>query len=168
MTLGRLILRFLLVPFGAVVAVCVAEAVVITANWRAFAEMVSARQHANEDMMFSLLLAGSAFFLLLSVAAFLMLLPGIIGVILAEALAIRSWIFHAANGAISAWVGWSMIAELRKDYHLFNEPSIILAAGLAAGFAYWLVAGWSAGFWKPVFEASAITSRAASPGGPNA
>ena len=25
------------------------------------------------------------------------------------------------------------------------------AAGVVAGFAYWLVAGWSAGFWKPVF-----------------
>jgi hypothetical protein len=27
--------------------------------------------------------------------------------------------------------------------------------GLAAGVAYWLVAGWSAGFWKPVFDQAA-------------
>jgi hypothetical protein len=28
----------------------------------------------------------------------------------------------------------------------------VTAAGLAGGFAYWLIAGWSAGFWKPVFR----------------
>jgi len=27
----------------------------------------------------------------------------------------------------------------------------VFGAGLAGGFAYWAVAGWSAGFWKPVF-----------------
>jgi len=27
---------------------------------------------------------------------------------------------------------------------------ILVAAGIAAGFAYWLIAGWTAGFWKPV------------------
>jgi hypothetical protein len=30
----------------------------------------------------------------------------------------------------------------------------IIAAGLAAGFAYWAIAGWNAGFWKPVFRRS--------------
>jgi len=28
----------------------------------------------------------------------------------------------------------------------------VLAAGLAAGLAYWLIAGSSAGFWKPLFR----------------
>ena len=32
-----------------------------------------------------------------------------------------------------------------------NEPTYVFGAGLAGGFAYWAVAGWSAGFWKPVF-----------------
>jgi hypothetical protein len=31
----------------------------------------------------------------------------------------------------------------------------VLAAGLAAGLAYWLIAGASAGFWKPLFRRSA-------------
>ena len=155
MFFGRLILRFLAVPFGAVVAACVAELVVMIANWRAFAAMLNANQNASDDVIVTLLLVGSTFFLTLSVAAFLMLLPAAIGVVVAETFAIRSWIFHAANGAISAWVGWSMIANLRKDYHLYNEPTIIVAAGLAAGLAYWLIAGWSAGFWKPVFETHA-------------
>jgi hypothetical protein len=167
MSLGRLILRLLLVPLGAVVAICVAEIVVIVANWHAFLAMLRADSRAGDDAIMMLMLAGSAFFLLLSVAAFLMMLPAAIGVAISEAFAIRSWMFHAANGAISAWVGWSMIVDLRKDYHLYNEPTVIVAAGLAAGLAYWLVAGWSAGFWKPVFAGPTIASRA-SPGAPSA
>jgi len=166
MVIGRLILRLLLVPLAAVIATCVAESVVIVANWHAFVQMLNANPNASDDLMVTLMLAGSAFFLVLSVAAFMMLLPALIGIAMAEAFAIRSWIFHAANGAISAWIGWSMIADLRRDYHLYNEPTIIVAAGLAAGFTYWLIAGWSSGFWKPVFE-SANAPAARSAGGPS-
>jgi choline-glycine betaine transporter len=28
----------------------------------------------------------------------------------------------------------------------------MIAAGLAGGLIYWAIAGWSAGFWKPVFS----------------
>jgi hypothetical protein len=31
----------------------------------------------------------------------------------------------------------------------------VIAAGLAGGLAYWAIAGFSAGFWKPVFRRSA-------------
>jgi hypothetical protein len=34
-----------------------------------------------------------------------------------------------------------------------NGTSFVFGAGLAGGFAYWAVAGWSAGFWKPIFKA---------------
>jgi hypothetical protein len=37
-----------------------------------------------------------------------------------------------------------------------NEPRYVIAAGLAGGFAYWAVAGWNAGFWKPVFRQRAL------------
>ncbi len=33
-----------------------------------------------------------------------------------------------------------------------HDPLPIMAAGLAGGLAYWAVAGWSAGFWQPVFR----------------
>ena len=39
-----------------------------------------------------------------------------------------------------------------------NETTFIFGAGLAGGFAYWAVAGWSAGFWKPVFRARGIAA----------
>jgi len=45
-----------------------------------------------------------------------------------------------------------------------NEPLPVIAAGLAGGLAYWAIAGWSAGFWKPVFrsESVAVPARVAS------
>ena len=33
-----------------------------------------------------------------------MLLPATLGALIAEAFAIRSWMYHAANGGLSAWV----------------------------------------------------------------
>ena len=45
-----------------------------------------------------------------------------------------------------------MLEDVRKPYEIFNEPLIVAGAGIAAGFAYWAIAGWSAGFWKPMFE----------------
>ena len=80
-----------------------------------------------------------------------MLAPAAIGILIAEFFAIRSWIFHVANGALSAWVGWSMIDGPRGTEKLFQDPKLIVLMGLLAGVTYWLIAGWSSGFWKPVF-----------------
>jgi hypothetical protein len=49
------------------------------------------------------------------------------------------------------WLGWLAMEEMRKPYEIFEQPLIVVAAGIVAGFAYWAVAGWNAGFWKPVF-----------------
>ena len=43
------------------------------------------------------------------------------------------------------------MADMRKPADFYGDPLIVVGAGIAAGFAYWAVAGWSAGFWKPVF-----------------
>ena len=51
------------------------------------------------------------FILLFSV----MWLPGAIGILISEAFAIRSWIFHALNGAVSAWIGWQMFANFDQS-----------------------------------------------------
>src|SRR5262249_45571360 len=60
--------------------------------------------------------------------------------------------FHAANGAVSAFIGWSLFGYVDATHIPLNEPLPVLAAGLAAGLAYWLIAGSSAGFWKPLFR----------------
>lgn len=157
---GRLILRFLVVPLGAVVAICVAEMVVIISHWEKFLAALTA--NPSDDTILAFVFVAPGAFLALSLAAFFMLMPAAIGVVIAESLAIRSWIYHAANGGLSAWVGWSLIG---RDYGYYDRPVLIVAAGLAAGFAYWLIAGWSAGFWKPVF-ASPVSSVAVTPASP--
>ena len=87
--------------------------------------------------------------LLLSIWAFHMFVPAMIGVLISEALALRSWMYHAANGGISAWLGWALTRDIQEEYRFLTEPGILIAAGLLGGLVYWLVAGWTAGFWKP-------------------
>jgi hypothetical protein len=82
----------------------------------------------------------------------MMWLPAAIGVLISETFAIRSWMFHAGNGAVSAWIGWSLFGYIDDTRIPLNEPLPVIAAGLAGGLAYWAIAGWSAGFWKPVFR----------------
>ena len=100
--------------------------------------------------MFGALVAGPVMFVMILVT---MWLPGSVGMLISEAFAIRSWIFHALNGAISAWLGWQMFGRSTVGHVPMNETTFIFGAGLAGGFAYWAVAGRSAGFWKPVYPA---------------
>ena len=147
--IGRFILRFLLVPLGAGVAVCVAVVVVIAAHWSRFAALVAANPAPDDDAAFAMLLLAPA--LVLSAGAIATLAPAVLGALLAEAFAIRSWIFHAANGGLCAWIGWVAMEEYRKQFEFYDQPIVVVGAGIAAGFAYWAIAGWNAGFWKPVF-----------------
>ena len=152
MILGRLLMRLLLVPLGASIAVCVAVLVVIVAHWNRFAALVTANSSASDDLMIALFFVGPAIAFIVAVSAMAMMLPAALGVLISEGFAIRSWMFHAANGGLSAWVGLATMVEMRKPADFYNEPLIVIGAGIAAGFAYWAVAGWSAGFWKPVFS----------------
>ena len=68
-----------------------------------------------------------------------------------ETLAVRSWVYHAANGGIAGWLGWALTQDMQDEYRFLTEPKILIAAGLLGGLVYWIIAGWTAGFWKPVF-----------------
>jgi hypothetical protein len=146
----RLLLRFILVPLGAALAVTVAAAFVIVAHWNALTAVLDADPQAQQTYFIAFLFAGPVLALLLSVWAFDTFAAAAIGVLISETFAIRSWIFHAGNGGLSAWLGWALTQDIRDQYRFLAEPRILVAAGLAAGLAYWLVAGWTAGFWKPV------------------
>jgi hypothetical protein len=152
MSLGRLLMRLLIVPLGVAVADCVAVLVVIAAHWNRFMDLAAAHAGSGEDLALLLFVAGPWIAFVISVSAVAMMLPAAFGVLIAEVFAIRTWIFHAANGALSAWVGLTTMVQMNKPYDFYSEPLIAVGAGIAAGFAYWLVAGWSAGFWKPVFS----------------
>jgi hypothetical protein len=143
MIIGRLLLRSLLVPLGGCVAICVAMVFVMVAHWNRLSPQI-ADDHSGLTtflVMIPMLAVGSG----------VMLLPATLGVAIAEAFAIRSWIFHVANGGLAAAVSLVSIGGFDKTYDLSDAPLIAVGAGIAAGFAYWCVAGWSAGFWKPVF-----------------
>jgi hypothetical protein len=149
-TLIRLLLRFILVPLGGAVAIAAGVAVIVIAHHKALVTLLDADPGAQEDYFIALMFGGPLLALLLSIWAFYMLVPAIIGVLVSEALAVRSWIYHAANGGVSAWIGWALSRDIQDEYRFLTEPSILIAAGLLGGLAYWIVSGWTAGFWKPV------------------
>ena len=153
----RFLFRLLLVPLAASVAICVAMLFIIVAHWNRFVAMAESNPAPPDDAMFMLLLIAPA--LVMSAAGIALLAPAAVGALIAEAFAIRSWVYHIANGGLSAWIGWLAMEDVRKPYEFFNEPLIVTGAGIAAGFAYWAVAGWSAGFWKPVFGPPAKENR---------
>jgi len=158
----RLLLRFILVPLGYLAAVLVGSCVILLGSWR-FAEMlVSSNADVFATGVLGFAIAGPVLFVMLFSVLWL---PGAVGIVISEAFAIRSWIFHALNGAISAWVGWQMLVPFDGGSEPLNATQFVFGAGLAGGFAYWAVAGWSAGFWKPVFRRAAPPASATSASG---
>jgi hypothetical protein len=146
----RFLLRFILVPLGAVVALAAAAVFIVIAHHNALLALLNADPQAQEDYFIALTFGGPLLALLLSIWAFYMLVPAVIGVLISETFAIRSWIFHAANGGLSAWLGWALTQDIRDEYRFLTEPVVLVATGFVAGLAYWIVAGWTAGFWKPI------------------
>jgi len=158
-SLGRLLLRVLLVPLGYFVAVVIGTLVIVFGSWKL--GVVAADPDARPFALFGFVFAAPV---LLVMLLSMMWLPAAIGVLISETFAIRSWIFHVGNGAVSSWIGWSLFGYIDDRHIPLNEPLPVVAAGLAGGLAYWVIAGWSAGFWKPVFRPDplALPARAAS------
>ena len=154
----RLLLRVILVPAGAGVAIVATALVASVANWAKFKGLVAADLNGSPDLAAAAVLVGAGLVLVQSVTVVAMLLPGVIAILVSEALAIRSWIFHALAGGLSIWVGWTTMDQFGAQQAFYDDPKTVIAAGLAGGFAYWAVAGWSAGFWKPVFRNSAAAN----------
>jgi hypothetical protein len=153
-TLIRLVLRFILVPVGGLAAMAAGTAAIVIAHHDAIAALLQASPQAQQDYFFALVFAGPLLAVLLSIWAFHMFVPAMIGVVISEALAIRSWIYHAANGGIAGWLGWALTQDMQDEYRFLTEPKILIAAGLLGGLVYWIIAGWTAGFWKPVGPAA--------------
>jgi hypothetical protein len=144
----RLLVRFILVPIGYFAAVVAGACVILFGSWRFGTALMSENSEAFAYGMFGAFIAGPILFGTLLIS---MWLPASIGVLISEAFAIRSWIFHALNGAASAWLGWQMFGAFDNSDIPLNEPKYVIAAGIAGGFAYWAVAGRTAGFWKPIY-----------------
>jgi hypothetical protein len=151
-SLARLLLRVVLVPLGYFVAVIIGTLVIVFGSWK-LGVAASDPDHQPFAVFGFVFAAPVLLVMLLS----MMWLPAAIGVLISETFAIRSWMFHAGNGAASAWIGWSLFGYIDDSRIPLNEPLPVVAAGLAGGLAYWAIAGWSAGFWKPVFGPEPVT-----------
>jgi hypothetical protein len=159
--LARLLLRLILVPLGYFAGVLAGTAVILLGSWKVWdADGLDAHAHA-------IALYGHVFAapVLLVILLSMMWLPAAIGILLAETFALRSWMFHAGNGAVSAFIAWNLFGYVDERHVALNQPAAVIAAGLAGGFAYWAIAGWNAGFWKPVVRTAggAVLPPAASP-----
>ena len=160
-TLLRFILRLFLVPLGAVAAMCVGMSVLVGAHWKALQALADASASAQEQWFIAFVIAGPVLALFFSMMTAYAFTAATVGVLISEVFALRSWIYHAANGGLSAWIGWSLMQDIRVEYRVFGDPSTLVAAGLAGGLAYWLIAGWSAGFWKPMWRQPLAASSSA-------
>ena len=141
-SLLRLLLRFIVVPLGVLVGMFATMIVVLIGYWQ-LGDRLADFTDAEASAMVELFATG-AFGVILVVGC--MWIVAAIGILFSEGFGIRSWIFHAANGAISAWIGSQIFAPYSESPIPFDGVTYVLAAGLAGGLSYWLVAGWSAGF----------------------
>ena len=145
----RLLMRFILVPLGYLAAAIVATGVVLIGWWQ-FADAATGAHPDNEVIAVMSLVIAGPILLMLVFANFL--LPATIGILISEAFAIRVWVFHVLNGIVSMWVGWQVFGNDNGTGVPLDQPLVVIAAGIAGGFAYWVVAGFSAGFYKPIFR----------------
>lgn len=143
----RLLLRLLLIPVGVLAAILTGTAVILFGQWRVGA---IADQVLEPEAFIAVIQALFTGTFLITFLVCVIWLVGLVGVLVSETFAVRSWLFHAANGAVSAFIGARLFPSLSGETAPLAEPLYLLAAGLAGGLVYWLVAGWSAGFWKPM------------------
>ena len=156
----RLLLRFILVPLGYFFAVTVGACVLVLGSLQMSHDPDLAAANS-----FAAFIAAPIMFVMI---ASTMWMPISVGILISEAFAIRSWIFHALNGAIAGWIGWQMFMSPDQPPTSMNEATIVFGAGLAGGFTYWMIAGWNAGFWKPVFRRAVLPPPAGNPFNPPA
>jgi len=159
--LARLLLRLILVPLGYFAGVLAGTAVILLGSWKIW-DADGLDPHAQAIALYGHVFAAPV---LLVILLSMMWLPAAIGILLAETFALRSWMFHAGNGAVSALIAWNLFGYVDDRHVALNQPAAVIAAGLAGGFAYWAIAGWNAGFWKPLVRtgSAAALPPAASP-----
>lgn len=143
----RLLLRLIVVPFGVMAGMIAAMAVIMFGYWR-LGDLIAGNADVQAIALYDTLMAAA--FVLMAIVL-VMWAVAAIGILFAEAFAVRSWIFHTVNGGVSAWIAAQFFPPYPDAPVPFDDATIyVLGAGLAGGLAYWAVAGWSAGFWKPV------------------
>lgn len=89
-----------------------------------------------------------------AVVASVAFIPAVVAILVTETFSLRSIIFYAvAGGLIGLFCGYTMgflepIPHWQFERPLGTNFELLAAAGIAAGFVYWLVAGRNAGLWR--------------------
>jgi hypothetical protein len=85
--------------------------------------------------------------------AYFAFIPSVFAILVSEILAKRDWLFHALAGAVVSLV---IVGFMRGAAEAGNEAvtdtNFVLAligSGMCRGIAYWLIAGRTAGNWRP-------------------
>src|SRR5262249_5223504 len=131
------------VPLGALLAGCTATLVAFLANWKVFLSVIGGEAITSGGLVSGLV--GLAVVLVDSAAVFPILLPATIGIPLFEGLAVPSLGVPGLNVVRSIWGGRAWMGDPGRLFEFHGQPPAVLAAGLAAGLVYWLIAGRSAG-----------------------
>src|SRR2546428_773341 len=127
-SLARLLVRFALVPLGYFAAVVVATLVIVLGSWKLGA--AAAHPDTQAFAIFGFVFAAPVLLIML---LSLMWLPAAIGILISEAFAIRSFMFHPGNGAVSAFIGWGLFGHVDATPVPPNGPLRGLAAATPAG-----------------------------------
>ena len=145
----RLLLRFIIVPLGMICGFIASFLVILFGYWRV-GDLLAGNVDVEAIALYDALAAASYLLMMVVLA---MWAVALIGILFAEAFAVRSWMFHVASGTVSAFLGTQLYPVMMGEPAPLADPFYILATGLAGGLVYWLVAGWGAGFWKTVLAA---------------
>ena len=151
MIAARFLLRFLLIPIGALLAFVAAVLALLGIAGLRYLDTIAGNPDSGVEAIIALLTGGPALASAVASTSYATVLPSLIAVAIAEIAAIRSWLYYPVAGGLASFIGWWNTASAPQDIAPYNEPTLLTAAGIAGGLGYWLVAGWNAGFWKPVF-----------------
>ena len=138
--------RLVVISFALFAGCAAASLIILTGLHQLYGEM-SGPTSTILDILFG---AVVLVFVVFSDAGQLVLAMAAVGIVASEILGLRSWIIHAAAGAIcgtliavSAETGQS--PDTAPSAFANRDMFLFLAAGLGGGLVYWLIAGRKAG-----------------------
>jgi hypothetical protein len=110
---------------------------------------------ANADPVEHYVIWGAAI-IASGMTATMLFLPALVAVVLAEALAVRSFLINIAGGVLLALLAYQGVGFGRSyEESIDTAPPLIphdlhvaAAAGIVFGVVYWLIAGRKAGLWR--------------------
>lgn len=157
---GTYLGRFAAIVFGYALAALCASLVLNTAFLGAMGLMAPDIPHSGLGLWVSVPFAA----LFIGYYGFI---PGMALIAIGEATARRGWLYYALGGAaVAAIVTAPILADPDAGALYGAAPdgpdtglaALFIAAGIAAGIAYWLAAGRNAGLWLARASASRPTS----------